>query len=224
MSRLGFLPVLLIAGSFSMLDAAPARAQFRNQGIELPNVGWLGLSTFDAAIHGGPIAGDVGWNIWDQPTIGLGWFFAIGYDLWLENTAALGASTTVLGRQANAPGDPVLTIAASTGLRYNFMSERLRPYVAMHVQYLQLLTVAGEGVTVDIPQNFFLNAPFFIGLRPGAGVEWIFGDEVSLKAELGVIGFLAPTNPDAPRELTQYSLGNLFLPAAIGRLTFNVYF
>ncbi len=194
-----------------------AHAQyFRNQGIQLPNAGWLGLSTWDYVINGGHAATDLqddGWNIWDQPTLGAGYFFAIGYNLWLDSQAAIGASTTTTS--ANANGDPVLTLAISTGLRYNFLDERHRPYVAAHVQYLQL--IAFSSGTAEIPGNEFLgNTPFFIGLRPGVGYEYIFGDEMSVQAELGIVGFLVP---DAQR-----GIGNLFLPASIARLSYNIYF
>jgi hypothetical protein len=204
--------------------ATPAQAQFRNQGFQLPNVGWLGLGTWDRVLHGGQVAEqkldtvggqpEAGWNLWDQPTVGMGHFFAIGYDLWVESQAAIGVSTTVLDLQAK--GTPVLTLAASGGLRYNFLSERVRPFVGFHLQYLQLILFASEATTPVPGNGFFGNFPFFIGARPSGGVEWIFGDEMSVMGEVGVIGFLVP---DQNR-----GLGGLVLPASIVRLSYNVYF
>lgn len=220
---------LLLAAVFVSsvaLSAAPARAQFRNQGIQAPNVGWLGLgSTWDTIMHGGSAAEqnlnvpgakpEFGWNLIDQPTIGAGYFFAIGYDLWVDNQVAIGAMTTVIDDQDART--PVITLAASSGIRYNFLSERVRPFIGAHIQYLQLLAFPAAGATAPIPGNSFLgNTPFFIGLRPSGGVEWIFGDEMSVMAELGIIGFLVP---DADR-----GAGGLFLPSSLARLSYNIYF
>lgn len=127
----------------------------------------------------------------------------------------LGALTTVI--DTTDKNTPVITLTTSLGLRYNFMSECVRPFIAGHLQYLQLIALPAAGSLAPIPGNSLLgNSPFFIGLQPAAGVEWIFGDEVSAAAELGVSGLLVP---DADR-----GLGGLFLPAATGRLSVNVYF
>jgi hypothetical protein len=198
--------------------ATPAGAQyFRNQGVQLPNVGYLGLGTWDYAINGGGPAGsnNPGWNIWDQPTLGAGYFRALGYQLWFDGQAAIGASTTVLSTSDR--GEPVLTLSLSTGIRYMFLEERIRPYLGAHIHYLQLIALTGTDAIANIPGNNFLgNTPFFVGLRPCGGIEWVFGDELSLQLEAGLIGFLVP---DAKR-----GIGSLFLPATVGRLSFNIYF
>jgi len=201
----------------ALCASSRAEAQyFRNQGLQLPNAGWLGLSTWDHLLNGGHAATDIdddGWNIWDQPTLGAGYFFAIGYNLWLDSQAAIGASTTTVSSSAAA--EPVLTLAISSGLRYNFMEERHRPYVAAHIQYLQLIALTNG--TAEIPGNEFLgNTPFFIGFRPGVGYEYIFGDEMSVQAELGIIGFVVPDG--------QRGIGSLFLPASVARVSYNIYF
>jgi hypothetical protein len=219
--RLLSLAVFVVVGALSF----PAQAQFRNQGIQAPNVGWLGLGTWDRVLHGGKPAEqnldvlggkpDPGWNMWDQPTLGAGYFFAVGYDLWVDNQVAIGAMTTILDQSDQAT--PVITLAVSSGLRYNFLAERVRPFVSMHVQYLQLLAFPGADLVAPIPGNEFLgNTPFFVGLRPGGGIEWIFGEEQSIQAELGVIGFLVP---DKNR-----GAGGLFLPGSVARLSYNIYF
>jgi hypothetical protein len=210
----GWLWTLIVVGV--MATAMPAHAQFRNQGIQLPNIGWLGLgSTWDGAVNGG--AGhDKGWNIYDQPTIGASYFFAIGYDLWVDNEVALGFSTLILD-EGSGNNTPAITVAASTGIRYNLLSERLRPFIGAHIQYLQLVGFPAADVKLDIPFNTVLqNAPFFVGLRPDAGIEWIFGDEMSVMLEVGVMGFLAF---DRLR-----SLGGLFLPASMARVSYMIYF
>lgn len=213
------LPAIALAVSLgAALGSTPARAQFRNQGVQA-SLGWLGLGTWDRVIHEGKAARQTppeeGWNLTDQPTLGAGYFFAVGYDLWVDSQVVLGAWTTVLDNSDT--NTPVITLAASTGLRYNFLSERIRPFFSAHIQYLQLIAFPPAGATASIPGNGFLgNTPFFIGVRPGGGVEWVFGDEVSVTAELSMVGFLVP---DADR-----GLGGLFLPASTGRVYFNVYF
>src|ERR1041384_341534 len=81
--------------------AAPAHAQFRNQGVQLPNAGWLGLGSWDAVLNRGPAhqglsdlgndAVEPGWNLVDEPTLGTGYFFAVGYNLWVDTELAVGA-------------------------------------------------------------------------------------------------------------------------------------
>ena len=116
-----FVGGLVVVAALCASGAAHAQ-YFRNQGIQLPNAGWLGLSTWDYLINGGQAATDVeddGWNIWDQPTLGAGYFFAVGYNMWIDSQASIGASTTTVS--ASAAAEPVLTLAISSGLRYNFL-------------------------------------------------------------------------------------------------------
>jgi hypothetical protein len=199
----------------------PARAQYRNQGVQLPNVGVIDLGTWDLVLNNGHaarqnlgVAGaipDHGWNVWDQPTVGAGYFLALGYDLWWDNQAAVGASTTVIDV---GNGTPILTLQISSGLRFNFSEDRLRPFAAVHLEYLWLIGVSSAAIPV--PSNSFLSSNMFLGLRPGGGVEWIFGDEVSFQAELDFIGFLVPDKNRA--------LGGLILPSSTLRLSYNIYF
>ena len=220
MRSLWFGIVVVVALGF----AAPAQAQFRNNGIQV-NVGWVGLGTWDRIIHGGRVAEqnltvvngapENGWNLYDQPTFGVSGFKSIGYQLWASGEASIGVGTTVL--DLNDKSTPVLTVHGGAGLRYNFLEERHRPYVAMHVHYLQFVALAAPNVIAPVAGNSFLgNTPFFIGLRPGVGYEWVFGDEQSLQVELDVAGFLVP---DANR-----GMGGLFLPASFARLGYNIYF
>lgn len=208
-------PVLALVAT---LHAAPAQAQYRNQGVRFA-AGWLGLGTWDRVLNDGKAAQqqppEPGWNLYDQPSAGAGYFTAIGYDLWFDFQAVIGAWTTVLDQSDKAT--PVITLMTSVGLRYNFLSERVRPFLGAYLQYFQLIALPSAGSIAPVPGNGFLgNSPFFVGLQPTGGVEWIFGDEVSVAAELGVTGFLVP---DADR-----GLGGLFLPASTGRVSLNIYF
>jgi hypothetical protein len=207
--------------------AEPAAAQFRNNGIQL-HVGYLGLgSLWDRALNGGQIAEqnieqgtdaavDPGWNMADQPTVGVSYYRAIGYQTWWDNQVALGAWTTII--DVNNRQTPVITTSVSSGLRYNFLEERHRPFVAAHIHYLQLFALgAADAAPAPVPGNQFLgNNPFFIGFRPGVGYEFIFGDEQAVQIEVNLVGFLVP---DPNR-----GLNGLFLPATVARFGYNIYF
>ena len=192
--------------------AAPAQAQyFRNHGIQAPNIGWMGLgSTWDT------VTGQRMWNIHDQVTIGSGFFTALGYQFWFDNQASLGASSVII---SNETFEPIFSLNISSGLRYNFLEERLRPFVSAHIHYLQIISVTPNP---PIPVNAFLgNSPFWVGLRAGGGVEWFFADEMAVQVELAMLG-LAGANSGPPASVD--GRGTLVLPATVGRLSYNIYF
>ncbi len=219
------LVAVAVAAAAVAFGAAPAHAQFRNQGVFLPAGGYFMLGTWDRILHGGsPAAQNLqipdaapqsGWNLNDEPQIGAGYFHAIGYDLWWDFTACIGFWNTVI--DLGATNTPVITVLSSGGLRYNFLEERVRPFVAVHLDYLQVIAFPDAGATAPVPGNGFLgNTPFFIGVRPAGGVEWIFGDEIGAMIEAGPDLFLVP---DKDR-----GLGGLFLPAAVVRGAVTIYF
>lgn len=220
---------LFLVGSIALVVAAatwaePAHAQFRNNGVQA-QLGYLGLgSVWDRVLNGGRIAEqnidqgtdaavDEGWNMTDQPTLGVAYYRAIGYQLWWDNQVVVGVGTTII--DVDDEPTPVVTTSISSGLRYNFLEERHRPYVTASLHYLQMF---GLGATAPpIPANVnFGNTPFFIGMRPGVGYEWVFGDEQSVQAELTLAGFLVF---DEKR-----GIANLFLPATVARFGYNIYF
>jgi hypothetical protein len=204
MRRLLFLVALVVAFS-----SAPARAQFfRNQGMSV-SAGWLGLgSTWDAAFESKL------WNIHDQATLGAGYFTALGYNLWFDSHVALGASTVRVTREVN--GEPIFSLSVSPGLRYNFLEERFRPFFGAHLDYLQIIPVTAAP---DIPRNTFLgNAPFWVGLRAGLGVEYIFADEMSVLLEANMAGYVGANAPP------QNGPATFVLPASTARLAWLVYF
>lgn len=216
--------VVAVALLVGVAWAEPAAAQFRNNGVQ-PTIGYLGLgSLWDRAINGGSIAEqnadqgpdaavDEGWNMTDQPTVGVAYFRAIGYQLWWDNSFVVGVGTTIL--DVDDEPTPLVTTSLCTGLRYNFLEERHRPFVSGHLHYLQVIALGGA--VPPIPANVnFGNTPFFIGFRPGVGYEWVFGDEQSLQAEISLAGFLVFDD--------KRGLGNLFLPASVARIGYNIYF
>ena len=103
------LAVGLFAATFS---AAPAQAQFRNNGIQLPVVGWTGMGTSTDWLFNG-VLGQVPWAVTDQVNFGVGYFRAVGYNLWLDNQVVLGVGTGVSLGTISAP---VFSLMVSTGL------------------------------------------------------------------------------------------------------------
>ncbi len=196
-----------------MCGAAPAQAQFfRNNGISVL-VGWKGLgSTWDGA------TGEKIWNMSDQGTIGMGYFTALGYNLFFDVLHAeigMGAERLVRNRQAG----PIFSFSASTGLRYNFLEERVRPFVSGHLQYLQIIPVTPNP---EIPTNALTgNAPFWLGARVGGGCEFFIMDEVSLLAHAGLTAF---TGLNSPPEGASPGITNFLLPQANAGLTAHIYF
>lgn len=215
MNRLVLSGLLLCVG---LAFAQPAQAQYRNQGLQF-NVGYLGLGTvWEAAI--GPV-----WNMHDQPTLGAGHTLAIGYNLWFDNTVALGGGVLKItnGNQL----EPVFSLTISTGLRYQFLEEKFRPFVSGHISYLQIIPATANP---PVPTNGFLGAaPFWVGARLGGGAEYFFADEMSLMGELTLAGFFGlntppciPTGRGAECEVIGEQ--SFLLPATFFRLSYFVYF
>ncbi len=200
------LAVVLLSG----LVSTEANAQFfRNNGIGV-QLGWKGLgSTFDG------LTGLTIWNVTDQVTIGAGYYTAIGYQMWFDIFQAeigIGGERIVSGRD---PG-PIFSFSGTSGVRYFFLEEGLRPFVGAHIQYLQLIPGAANP---QIPTNAFTgSSPFWVGLRVGGGVEYYFMDELSLVAHLHVAGFTGLNEPPPGGVQT------FVLPQASGGLHLNIYF
>jgi hypothetical protein len=205
--------VVAFVVAWALCGAAPAQAQFfRNNGISVL-VGWKGLgSTWDGA------TGEKIWNLSDQGTIGMGYFTALGYNLFfdvLQAEIGMGAERLVTGRQ---PG-PMFSFSATSGVRYNFLEERVRPFVSGHLQYLQIIPVTPNP---EIPTNALTgNAPFWVGARVGGGCEFFVMDEISLLAHAGLTAF---TGLNSPPPGAAPGITNFLLPQAHGGLTAHVYF
>jgi hypothetical protein len=189
------------------LSASPALAQFRNHGVQLPNAGWLALGTSTDGINDS--LGIAAWNATDQGTLGAGYFGAIGYNAWTDTQVAIGFGVDADARSTATARVPVFSLAVSTGLRLNLLDMEHRPFVSAHIQYLHLI----PGGAVNLPRNDVLAGQhFWVGPRLGAGYEYFFVDELSVQAEVGAIALIG------------FSQNNVLRPAAVGRLSFNVYF
>lgn len=192
--------VLWALVAVTLLQASASLAQFRNQGMQLPSVGWLGMGTTTDGINR---AFGKTWGATDQFTLGVGYFRAMGYNLWWDNQTAMGFGGAI------QTGDPktIVSLNASTGLRYNFLDERHRPFVAGHIQYVQIFNAEGTSVQGN---DALGGQPLWVGPRLGGGYEWVFGEEMSLQAEVSGVVLL---NLDTPPKFT-----------ALARLSYNVYF
>lgn len=199
--RIGFWPTCgLVLGFLFFMQATPAHAQFRNNGLQF-NTGWIAMGTTTDGINRN--FGQT-WGATDQVTLGVGYFRAMGYQLFWDNQTAVGfGGATNLGTAAKT----VVSLNVSTGLRYNLLDERHRPFVSGHFHYVQMMNT--EGTTVQ--GNAALGgAAFWVGARVGGGYEWFFDEEMSLMGELNGVVF---ANLDQNPKLS-----------AIARLSWNVYF
>ena len=209
-TRKGMWPALMLVAGFVLLgNATAARAQFRNNGLQF-NAGWMGLGSTETLIRGNmpPGAPDKLWSMNDQGTFGVGYFRAIGYQLFWENQTVIGLGEAITN-QANANiGTAVVSLNVSTGLRYNILDERHRPFVSGHIQYLQILNPTPEILGNDTLGG----AALWVGARVGGGYEWFFGDEMSVMGELNGVLY------------ADLLSSAIVKPGAIGRVSWNVYF
>lgn len=144
------------------------------------------------------------WGATDQITLGVGYFRAMGYNLWWDNQTALGFGGAVTD---GIYPKTAVSLNVSTGLRYNFLDEKHRPFVSGHIHYVQLFNADPKYV----PGNAALGGtPLWVGGRFGGGYEWFFAEEMSVQGEVNGVVFL---NLDQPPKVS-----------AIARLSYNVYF
>ena len=209
-TRAGFWPAFGLLLAFVVVGhATPAKAQFRNNGLQF-NLGWMGLGSTENLIRSNVAPGspDKLWSMNDQATFGVGYFRAIGYELFWENQTVIGLGEAI-SNQANANiGTAVVSLNVSTGLRYNILDERHRPFLSGHIQYLQVLNPTPELLGNDTLGGVAL----WVGARVGGGYEWFFGDEMSVMGELNGVLY------------ADLLSSAIVKPSAIGRLSWNVYF
>lgn len=212
---------LLFVVAFSA--ALPAQAQFRNQGIKVPSVGWNTHWTADL-VQG---LYENKWNSSDHVSFGSGYQYALGYDLWMDVGFELSGGMATL---TQAEFSPLLGISPYFGIHYNFLSEEYRPFVS--AQFATLAMVGTQNTLVrknDLSalQAFGVDVPpqsFWAGVRVGGGFEWFFLPSLrSVSIEL-------PMFYDE-MSLTLEVLGALYidwagwpLMSSTTRLTYNVYF
>ena len=199
--------LLLLVTVATALFAAPADAQFfRNAGVGV-GVGWQGLgSTWDT------VANRSLWSVEDEVTVSATGFAALGYNLWFEAGGGIGLSAV----RYSSKDEWIFSGTFSSGLRYNFLDERFRPFVSGHINYLTLFPPPTGGT---IPSNgWFGGSANWGGFSGGGGVEYIFSDEQSLLFEAQMLGYLGAITPAGGG-------GSIFaLPASSARLAYQIYF
>ncbi len=210
------------------LFSGSLNAQYRNHMIQLPNVGYLGLGTFDRLINrsylqqptqgaNNTLTPGQTWAAKDQLTIGTGYARAIGYNSWFDVQVAVGFGQPTFAREYHL----LWSLSSSVGIRTNFADGPLRPFWSGHFHYLQIF----NGESVGVRQSTQNNASsLFFGLRTGLGLEWFFlntlrdwgadidlyYDEMSIQLETTFAGFFDITAPP--------------ITAGVGRLSLNIYF
>lgn len=153
----------------ALLTSSPAQAQFRNNGIYLPQTGYLSLELINGPEKFG--SSDAGF-------IGFGGLSSLGYNFWATYRLWLGFSLPT-GNHTGA--DMLTTLHVIPGIRYNFLDEEFRPYVEAGFQTMWFLYTEGSNVPVNQALG---NKAIFGGPRAAAGFEWYVYDEMSVSAEV----------------------------------------
>ncbi|MFZ9886057.1 MAG: hypothetical protein ACO3JL_01040 [Myxococcota bacterium] len=199
----GALGLALVFVGALLFGAGSAHAQFRNNGMKLPSVGYFALGNTMDGLNEAASPDQPSKNRWgatDQGTIGVGYFRAVGYNLWFDSDTNIG-----LGGQLGSD-KTLVSLLVSLGLRYNFLDEKHRPFVAGYFQYLQFFNF-GPGIATNELTGF----PLWVGARPTVGYEWFFAEEMSLTGELAPVVLVGLDLP-APKF------------AGVARLSYSVYF
>ena len=155
-----------------ILCSIPSQAQYFNRNaLQLPLVGWMGLGTTAPALV---LPNAKPWQSSDQVQPGFGYMHAIwSYNLWwiVQTAVTFGfeANTT-----SNGTSNIIIGLNASSGLRYNFMTEYWRPFLAGQFEYLQFFHQSNNNAQT-----------YWLCFLLGPGVEWIFADDMGLQLETG---------------------------------------
>jgi hypothetical protein len=182
MPRIRPVTLLLLLWALCLADGAFAQYFARNS-VQLPSLGWMAMdSTFG-------FANKVQWGMNDQVQIGTG--FArdlVDLKLWWVSESAVGFG------QVNLPGVPTsriaVTVQGSTGLKYNFYTERWRPFAGFMLEVFQVFNSQAEAYF-----PYVLATPTWAAFRPMVGLEWIFESDMSLELQTGYILLLNFEDP-----------------------------
>ena len=175
--------LLAIIGLFAACFLATpqkAHAQYRNTAIGF-SAGWLGLSSLDGI---NKTYGDV-WGASDQLALGVTFRRAVGYNLFFENQTNLGLGGA---QNTGATARTVPSLSNSTGLHYNFLDERHRPYVAGFIEFLFLFPP--DDVTNIVGNAALGGQPLWVGIRPEIGYEYFIIDEQSIQFDVSPTVFI----------------------------------
>ena len=129
-------------------------------------------------------ANSLKWGMTDQILIGSGYARDVmELKLWWVGETAVGFG------YVEYPGAPpsriAVTFEAGTGLRYNFWTERWRPFTSL---MLEVMSIFNTKKPVPFPYFFnYVSVPTFVALRPSLGLEWIFGEDMGIEIEAGYL-------------------------------------
>ena len=203
MRRFGWILGFTLCAAMMSAPAHAATA-WRNNALSL-SLGWNGLDSSFGVVNS-TTQGLTNWGgVNDQFTLDLGTLNALGYNTWVSWTVGFGVgSGNAAPGVANAP--TVSTLNTAIGIRYNFLDEDHRPYIAFYFQYMHMFSNQLQFTL----QNIGLGGTgAWFGARAGFGYEWIFYDEMGLQFEITPIAWF--TWYDSPK------IG------AMGKVTYNVY-
>ena len=164
---------LIIA--IALLPLKQAHAQyFGTDALQMPFVGWMGLGTTASSMQ---LKNAQPWQSTDQVQIGFGYMHALyDYSLWwvVQTAASFGFAQNFSQDTSRV----IFGVNASTGLRYNFMQETVRPFVQGQFEYVQFFH---QQVTTQLTSS----SNYWLGFLAGPGIEWIFGDDMGVQLEAG---------------------------------------
>lgn len=163
--KLGLTAAVLLA---ALLLPGLSQAQFRNNGIYLPQLGYMSLSL---------INGDEKFGASDAGFFGVGGLNSIGYNFWVTYRLWVGFSAA-LGDHSGS--DVLVTVNAIPGIRYNFLDEEFRPYAELGFHTMWFPYTEGS----NVPVNPIFKQAMFGAPRPAVGFEWYFYEEMSVTAEV----------------------------------------
>jgi len=165
------------------LKIQESKAQyFARNSVQLPSFGWMSMDS-SFAIN------DVIWGLNDQIQIGTGYARDI-WDLklwWINETAVGFAGVNIPGELSSRIA---VTLQGSTGLKYNFHTERKRPFVGLMVEVFQIFNTQEQGL-----YPYVMSSLTWAALRPHVGFEWIFSGDMSVEIQAGYVGLLNFEDP-----------------------------
>lgn len=248
--RLNRFVLFAMAAATVLCLSAPANAQFRNNGIQLPNAGVLVLGCMSP--FGYPLAGvgtlcggnddyqqfygpfnpvingrqTNGWDATHQATLGTSYFRALGYNLWLDVQVVVGMGSAVFVDVTRFGGlfQPIVSLQQSTGLRYNFLDEEYRPFISGHLHILWMPNAQGTSIRFNQLDFVGFNTALWAGVRAGGGFEWFFLPTFR-KNGMPIDIFYDEMSLQVEGNIAVFAdLAGIPLVAQIARLSYNVYF
>lgn len=174
---------ICLAVGVLLVKAYTAEAQyFARNSVQLPSIGWVSMDSSFAV-------NQVKWGLNDQIQIGTGYARDIwDLKLWWTNETAVGFAGV------NIPGELssriAVTLQGSTGLKYNFQTERKRPFVGLMIEVFQIFNTQDQSL-----YPYVMSSLTWAAIRPHVGFEWVFSSDMSVEMQVGYVGMLNFADP-----------------------------